>query len=64
MLLKLLIGREGEVVSEKTFFKCGYDIMPSTRTIDNFILAFETFEQDPKNQTFPFYSRGGLQFES
>ena len=27
----------------------GYDILPSTRTIDNFILAFrKTFEKDPK----------------
>jgi two-component system alkaline phosphatase synthesis response regulator PhoP len=51
MLLKLLIGREGEVVSREDILQLvwGYDILPSTRTIDNFILAFrKTFERDPK----------------
>ena len=51
MLLKLLIGREGEVVSRDDILQMvwGYDILPSTRTIDNFILAFrKTFEDNPK----------------
>lgn len=51
MLLKLLIGREGEVVSRDDILQMvwGYDILPSTRTIDNFILAFrKTFEANPK----------------
>ena len=49
MLLKLLIGREGEVVSREDILQMvwGYDIMPSTRTIDNFILAF----RKPSNRT-------------
>ena len=51
MLLKLLIGREGEVVSRDDILQMvwGYDILPSTRTIENFILAFrKTFEDNPK----------------
>lgn len=51
MLLKLLVGREGEVVSREDILQVvwGYDIVPNTRTIDNFILAFrKTFEADPK----------------
>ena len=68
MLLKLLIGREGEVVSREDILQMvwGYDIMPSTRTIDNFILAFrKTFEQDPKNPKHFHSIRGvGYKFES
>ena len=39
MLLKLLIGKEGEVVSREDILQMvwGYDVLPSTRTIDNFI---------------------------
>ena len=51
MLVKLLVGREGEVVSREDILQVvwGYDIVPNTRTIDNFILAFrKTFEADPK----------------
>ena len=41
-LLKLLIERNNEVVSREQIlqFVWGYDVFPSTRTIDNFILAF------------------------
>lgn len=51
-LLKLLIERKNEVVSRNDILKIvwGYDVFPSTRTIDNFILNFRKhFEQDPKN---------------
>ena len=68
MLLKLLIGRDGEVVSREDILQMvwGYDIMPSTRTIDNFILAFrKTFEKDPKNPKHFHSIRGvGYKFES
>jgi two-component system alkaline phosphatase synthesis response regulator PhoP len=52
MLLKLLIDREGEVVSRQQILQSvwGYDVFPSTRTIDNFILKFRrNFEEDSRN---------------
>ena len=51
MLLKLLIDRKNEVVSRQQILQSvwGYDVYPSTRTIDNFILSFRKyFEPDPK----------------
>jgi len=61
MLLKLLIERRGEVVSRQQILQSvwGYDVYPSTRTIDNFILSFRKyFEIDPKNPSFFFSVRG------
>lgn len=55
MLLKLLIDRRNEVVSRQQILQSvwGYDVYPSTRTIDNFILSFRKyFEQDPKHPEF------------
>lgn len=52
MLLKLLIDRKNEVVSRQQILQSvwGYDVYPSTRTIDNFILSFRKyFEVDPKH---------------
>ena len=52
MLLKLLISRKDEVVSREEILEkiWGYDVYPSTRTIDNFILAFRRhFEADSRN---------------
>jgi two-component system alkaline phosphatase synthesis response regulator PhoP len=52
MLLKLLIERKGEAVSRETILESvwNYDVYPSTRTIDNFILSFRKyFESDSKN---------------
>ena len=67
-LLSLKVGIVGEVVSREDILQMvwGYDIMPSTRTIDNFILAFrKTFEQDPKNPKHFHSIRGvGYKFES
>lgn len=54
-LLKLLIERKGEVVSRKLILEkvWGYDIFPSTRTIDNFILNFRKyFEPNPKEPRY------------
>lgn len=65
MLLKLLIGREGQVVSREDILQLvwGYDILPSTRTIDNFILAFrKTFEKDPKHPQH-FHSIRGVGYK-
>jgi len=61
MLLKLLIDRKGEVVSRQQILQSvwGYDVYPSTRTIDNFILSFRKyFEQDPKTPQFFLSVRG------
>ena len=61
MLLKLLTERRGEVVSRQQILQSvwGYDVYPSTRTIDNFILSFRKyFERDPKNPTHFLSVRG------
>ncbi len=55
MLLKLLAERKDEVVSRQQILQAvwGYDVYPSTRTIDNFILAFRKyFEEDPKEPKY------------
>jgi two-component system alkaline phosphatase synthesis response regulator PhoP len=51
MLLKLLIDRKNQVVSRQQILQSvwGYDVYPSTRTIDNFILKFRrNFEVDTR----------------
>ncbi len=65
MLLKLLIDRKNEVVSRQQILQSvwGYDVFPSTRTIDNFILSFRKyFEKDPKNPEF-FQSVRGIGYK-
>ncbi len=65
MLLKLLIDRKNEVVSRHQILQSvwGYDVFPSTRTIDNFILAFRKhFEEDPKKPRF-FHSVRGVGYK-
>ncbi len=60
-LLKLLIENKNEVVSREKIFQTvwGYTIFPSTRTIDNFILAFRKyFESDTKNPKYFISLRG------
>lgn len=55
LLLKLLIENKNDVVSREKILQTvwGYSVYPSTRTIDNFILAFRKyFEEDPKNPQF------------
>ncbi len=64
-LLKLLIDRKDEVVSRQHILQTvwGYDVFPSTRTIDNFILAFRKyFEDDPKNPKY-FHSIRGVGYK-
>jgi len=65
MLLKLLIERKGEVVSRQQILQSvwGYDVYPSTRTIDNFILSFRKyFEVNPKEPVF-FHSVRGVGYK-
>lgn len=60
-LLKLLIEKKNEVVTREEILKTvwGYTVFPSTRTIDNFILAFRKyFEEDPKNPSYFLSLRG------
>jgi two-component system, OmpR family, alkaline phosphatase synthesis response regulator PhoP len=54
-LLKLLIERRGEVVSREEILDkvWGTDVYPSSRTIDNYILAFRKYFE--KNQREPEY---------
>ncbi len=67
MLLKLLIDRRNQVVSRQEILQAvwGYDIFPSTRTIDNFILSFRKyFERNPKDPSYFKSVRGvGYNFE-
>lgn len=65
LLLKLLIERKNEVVPRKLILESvwGYDVYPSTRTIDNFILIFRKyFEKDPKNPKH-FHSIRGIGYK-
>jgi two-component system alkaline phosphatase synthesis response regulator PhoP len=65
MLLKLLIDRRNEVVSRQQILQSvwGYDVYPSTRTIDNFILKFRrNFEGDSKNPRH-FHSIRGVGYK-
>lgn len=64
-LLKLLIERKNEVVSRQQILQYvwGYDVYPSTRTIDNFILSFRKyFEEDPKQPIY-FHSVRGVGYK-
>lgn len=65
LLLKLLIENKNEVVSREKILQTvwGYSVYPSTRTIDNFILAFRKyFEPDPKNPIY-FKSLRGVGYK-
>lgn len=67
MLIKMLIEHKNEVVSRQQILHSvwDYDIFPSTRTIDNFILSFRKyFEDDPKNPKHFLSVRGiGYKFK-
>jgi two-component system alkaline phosphatase synthesis response regulator PhoP len=65
LLLKMLIERKNEVVSRHQILQYvwGYDIYPTTRTIDNFILNFRKyFEKDPRNPEY-FHSIRGVGYK-
>lgn len=65
MLLKLLTDRENQVVSRREILETvwGYDVYPSTRTIDNFILNFRKyFEENPKEPRY-FHSIRGVGYK-
>ena len=65
MLLKLLIERKNDAVSREQILETvwNYDVYPSTRTIDNFILTFRKyFEPDQKNPVY-FHSIRGVGYK-
>ena len=64
-LLKLLIERKNEVVSREDILQTiwGVDVYPTTRTIDNYILAFRKyFEKNPRNPKH-FHSVRGVGYK-
>lgn len=65
MLLKLLIENKNEVVPREKILQAvwGYNVYPTTRTIDNFILNFRKyFEEDSRNPKF-FHSVRGVGYK-
>lgn len=67
-LLSLFIDKKDQVVSRDLILELvwGVDVYPSTRTIDNFLLAFrKRFEKDPKDPKHFLSVRGvGYKFKS
>jgi two-component system alkaline phosphatase synthesis response regulator PhoP len=65
MLLKLLIENKNEVVPREKILQTvwGYNVYPTTRTIDNFILNFRKyFEADSRNPQY-FHSVRGVGYK-
>ncbi|MFT3982169.1 MAG: response regulator transcription factor [Ferruginibacter sp.] len=65
MLLKLLIENKNEVVPREKILQTvwGYNVYPTTRTIDNFILNFRKyFEEDSRNPRY-FHSVRGIGYK-
>lgn len=65
MLLKLLIENNGDVVTREKILQVvwGYNVYPTTRTIDNFILSFRKyFEEDTRNPKH-FHSVRGVGYK-
>lgn len=65
MLLKLLIENKNEVVPREKILQSvwGYNVYPTTRTIDNFILSFRKyFEKDSRNPKY-FHSVRGVGYK-
>ncbi len=64
-LLKLLIEHEGEVVSRENILQIvwGYNVYPTTRTIDNFILNFRKYFENDSRQPRHFHSIRGIGYK-
>jgi len=67
MILKVLAEKPGEVVTRDDLLEkvWGYEVYPSTRTVDNFILRLrKIFERDPHNPRHFLTVRGvGYRFQ-
>lgn len=64
-LLKLLIEHEGEVVSREHILQVvwGYNVYPTTRTIDNFILNFRKYFETDSRHPKHFHSVRGIGYK-
>jgi two-component system, OmpR family, alkaline phosphatase synthesis response regulator PhoP len=64
-LLKLLISRKGEVVSREEILDkvWGKDVYPSSRTIDNYILAFRKHFELNQKEPRHFHSIRGVGYK-
>lgn len=65
LLLKLLVENRGQVVSREKILQnvWGYNVYPSTRTIDNFILAFRKYFEPDAKMPVHFHSLRGVGYK-
>ncbi|MEN9497829.1 MAG: hypothetical protein RL750_728, partial [Bacteroidota bacterium] len=65
MLLKLLIENKNEVVTRERILNIvwGYQVYPTTRTIDNFILNFRKYFEADSRQPRHFHSIRGMGYK-
>jgi two-component system alkaline phosphatase synthesis response regulator PhoP len=65
MLLKLLIENKNEVVTREKILQAvwGYNVYPTTRTIDNFILSFRKYFEDDSRSPKHFHSVRGIGYK-
>jgi two-component system alkaline phosphatase synthesis response regulator PhoP len=64
-LLKLLVEHKGEVVSREHILQVvwGYNVYPTTRTIDNFILNFRKYFETDSRAPKHFHSVRGIGYK-
>lgn len=65
MLLKLLIENKNEVVPREKILQTvwGYNVYPTTRTIDNFILSFRKYFEEDSRHPQHFHSVRGIGYK-
>ncbi|MEX1131991.1 MAG: response regulator transcription factor [Flavobacteriales bacterium] len=65
MLLRLLIERAGDVVSREEILQkvWGYNVFPTTRTVDNFIVAFRKYFEPDVRSPRHFHSVRGVGYK-
>jgi two-component system alkaline phosphatase synthesis response regulator PhoP len=65
MLLKLLIENKNEVVPREKILQTvwGYNVYPTTRTIDNFILNFRKYFEEDSRKPHYFHSVRGVGYK-
>ena len=65
MLLKLLVENKGQVVTREKILQMvwGYNVYPTTRTIDNFILSFRKYFEPDSRSPKHFHSVRGMGYK-
>lgn len=65
LLMKLFIDKKDEVLSRQQILQVvwGYDVYPSTRTIDNFVLSLRKYFEDTPRQPKYFHSIRGVGYK-